>query len=380
MVKKITPLSYIELSQKSLIHNIQQFRSLAKKGTKFSVAVKGNAYGHGLSEIVKILDPYVDYFQVDSIEELEKLRKISSKKTLVLGYVQKSDLKKAIKLGCIISVFSLEQMSIISAIAKSVDLIQEIHIPIDAYLGREGFLLKELPKVFAQIKKYTNLKLTGIYAHFANIEDTADFSHAQKQIDEYEKALELAVDFGFNNLQTHISATSGLLVYEKNLGKHPLVRLGIGVYGMWPSEHLKNIYKNKKFTLKPVLSWKTKIAQIKVLPKGNTIGYGLTYKTKKETRVAIIPQGYADGLDRGFSNNGEVLINGSRCKILGRVMMNMFVVDVSHLKKIKIENEVVILGKQGKEEITAEEMAKRINTINYEITTRISALLPRVVV
>ena len=177
-----------------------------------------------------------------------------------------------------------------------------------------------------------------------------------------------------------MSATSGLLVYEKGVGIHPLVRLGIGTYGLWPSELLKKVYGKSKFKLKPVLAWKTKIAQIKILPKGNTIGYGLTYKTKKETKIAVIPQGYADGFDRGFSNNGYVLIGGTRCKILGRVMMNMVVADISHLKKTKQEDEVVILGCQGNEEITAEEMAKRIDTVNYEITTCISALLPRVIV
>ena len=155
--------------------------------------------------------------------------------------------------------------------------------------------------------------MTGIYAHFANIEDTTSFTHAQKQIDKYEKALKLAEKFGFKNLQTHISATSGLLVYEKNKGINSLVRLGIGVYGMWPSEHIKYLYKNK-IELKPVLSWKTKIAQIKTLPAGSTIGYGLTYMTYVPTKIAVIPQGYADGLDRGLSNKGEVLIKGTRCK------------------------------------------------------------------
>lgn len=377
MVKKI-PLSCVELSKNNLIHNIKVFKNLTKSGTKFSVAIKGNAYGHGQNETVEILEPYVDYFQVDSFEELLLLRKISKKKVLVLGYVQKSDLKKVIQLGCILSIFSLEQASTLSAIAKNVDIVQEVQIPFDAYLGREGFLLKELPKIFKEIRKYKFIKLTGIYAHFANIEDTTDFSHAQKQIEEYKKALSLAKKFDFQNLQTHISATSGLLVYEKNKGINSIIRLGIGIYGMWPSEHLKHLYKNK-MKPKPVLSWKTKIAQIKVLPKGNTIGYGLTYKTIKKTKIAIIPQGYADGLDRGFSNNGFVLIGGTRCKILGRVSMNMFVVNINHLKKVKQEDEVVILGKQGMEEITAEEMAKRIDTINYEITTRISTLLPRIV-
>lgn len=377
-MKKDLPLSYIELSQKNLIHNIKQFRNLAKKGTKFSVAIKGNAYGHGQNEVAKILEPYVDYFQVNSVEELKLLRKVSNKKTLLLGYVQEKDIEETIKLGCILSIFSLKQMSTISAIAKDVDIIQEIHIPVDAYLGREGFLISELPKLFEEIKKSKYIKITGVYAHFANIEDTADFSHAQKQIEEYKKALKLAQEFGFKNLETHISATSGLLVYEKNLGIHSLIRLGIGVYGMWPSKYLKFLYKNK-IELKPVLSWKTKIAQLKILPKGNTIGYGLTYKTKKTTKIAIIPQGYADGFYRGFSNKGEVLIGGTRCKILGRVSMNMFAVNISHLLNVKVEDEVMILGRQNKEEIRAEEMALLIDTINYEITTRISSLLPRII-
>lgn len=398
-------LSHVELSKKNLINNIKQFKNLAKKGTKFSVAIKGNAYGHGQNEVAQILEPYVDYFQVNSFEELRLLRKVSKKETLVLGYVQKSDLIRAVKLKCILTVLSIEQLKEINRIAQKSNKVQEIHLPIDAYLGREGFLLSELPKVFEEIKKCKFIKLTGIYAHFANIEDTSNFTHAKKQIKEYQKALELAEEFNFRNLQTHISATSGLLVYETCLpvgkegkGINSIVRLGIGVYGMWPSTNLKSKYlpagrqgKNK-INLKPVLSWKTKIAQIKILPKGRTIGYGLTYKTKRETKIAIIPQGYADGFDRGFSNNGAVLIAGTRCKILGRVSMNMFVVDVvSHLKNIKIEEEVVILGKQGRGlarppksgaggEITAEEMAKRINTINYEITTRISSLLPRVIV
>ena len=147
---------------------------------------------------------------------------------------------------------------------------------------------------------------------------------------------------------------------------------------MWPSENLRKKYRNK-IILKPVLTWKTKIAQIKILPKGNTIGYGLTYKTTKTTKVALIPQGYSDGVDRHLSNKGTVLIRGTKCPILGRVMMNMFSVDVSHLPKVKIEDEVVILGKQGGREISAEEIAKTLDTINYEITTRISSLLPRIV-
>jgi alanine racemase len=377
-MNKSKPLSCVELSKNNLIHNIKQFRSFVKSGTKLSVAIKGNAYGHGQNQVAQILEPYVDYFQIDSFEELVLLRKVSKKKTFVFGYIQKSNLCEAVKLKCLLAVFSLAHLKEINKVACKLKIKQEIHVPVDAYLGREGFLLRELPKLLREIKKCKYLKLAGTYAHFANIEDTRNFSHGEKQIKEYKKSLELVRTLGFKNIDTHISATSGALVYEKNKGIHNIIRLGLGVYGLWPSSDLKKVFGNKT-TLKPVLAWKTKVAQIKTLAKGSTIGYGLTFKTKKETKIAVIPQGYADGFYRGFSNNGEVLIGGMRCKILGRVSMNMCVADVSHLLDIKIEDEVVILGRQGADEITAEEMAGRINTINYEITTRISSLLPRLV-
>ncbi|MFA6585676.1 MAG: alanine racemase [Candidatus Paceibacterota bacterium] len=379
-MSKNLPLSYIEISKDNLIHNVKVLKKLSGR-TKMIGVIKGNAYGHGQNEVAKILEPYVDCFQVNSISELELLRKVSKKKTFVLGYIQKEDLAEAIKLGCVLSIFSIEQMQNVSIMAKSLGKVQEIHVPIDAYLGREGFLLNELPKFFSELKKCKNVRLTGMYAHFANIEDTNNFTHAKKQIKKYNEAIKLAKKFGFNKLQTHISATSGLLVYEsKNIkNKNTFVRLGIGLYGLWPSEHIKYLYKSK-FILKPVLSLKTKITQVKILPAGHTVGYGLTYMTYEPTKIAVIPLGYADGFDRDFSNNGEVLIGGTRCKILGRIAMNMFVVDVNHLTDVKIEDEVVIIGSQEGECITAEEIAKKIDTINYEVVTRLSSLLPRVIV
>lgn len=374
---KNLPRVYIELSKDNLLHNVSSLRGVAKRGTKISVAVKGNAYGHGLSEVVKILDKYVDYFQIDSIEELRILRKASKQKVLLLGYVQSGDLKEAIKAGCVLGVYSLEQLRTISAIAQMQKVKQEVHLSVDAHLGREGFMPSELQGVLPEIQKLKHIKLTGVYAHFANIEDTTNSTHAKKQIREYEKVLKIIEKFGFNNLQRHISATSGLLVYEKGSGQNNIVRLGIGAYGLWPSKHIKFLYKNK-LELKPVLSWKTKVAQIKTLPAGHTVGYGLTHMTYNPTKIALIPAGYADGFDRRFSNKGEVLIKGTKCKIIGRVSMNMCTVDVTHLKDVKIEDEVVILGRQVDQKIDAEELAECIGTINYEITTRISSLLPRI--
>lgn len=372
-----TSLSYIELSKHNLVCNIKALKAIAG-GTKVIGVLKGNAYGHGQNEIAQMLESHVDAFQVNSYAELKLLRRVTKKKVFILGFVQKDDLKDAIKLGCILSAFSLEKLREINEIARKTKRKQEVHVPFDALLGREGFMKEELESFFIELKKCKNIILTGIYSHFANIEDTNNFTHASKQIKKYEEAIKVATKFNYMKLERHISATSGLLVYEKNKKINTFVRLGIGLYGLWPSEHIKYLYKNK-LELRPVLSWKTKIAQVKRLPAGYTVGYGLTYMTYEPTKIAVIPVGYADGYDRKLSNSGEVLIRGERCKILGRVAMNMFVVDVTKIINVQAEEEVVLIGKQAKEEITVEEIAKKIDSINYEIVTRLSSLVPRVV-
>jgi len=376
-MQKNVPLSYIELSKANLIHNVKQFRALVKKGTKIAGVIKANAYGHGDKEVAKILAPYVNYFQINSVEELEGLRKVTKKPILLLGYVGKNDLVRAMKLGCILSVFDFHHALLINEIARTLGKKQKVHVAVDSHLGREGFLPSDLEKVLPEFQKMKNLLIDGVYSHFANIEDTTDFSHAQKQIDTYTKACAILRVYGYKNLYTHISATSGVLAYEKGNGFNHIVRVGLGLYGLWPSEALQKKYHGK-ITLKPVIRWVTHIAQVKTLPKGHSIGYGLTYITKKPTTIAVIPQGYSNGLSRTLSNRGEVLIGGMRAPILGRVAMNMFVVDVSKIKDVQPEDEVVILGWQGKDEIRAEELALK-TTINYEIVTRISPLLPRII-
>ncbi|MFA5773372.1 MAG: alanine racemase [Candidatus Paceibacterota bacterium] len=382
------PLSYIEISKENLIHNIKQFRGLLKNGTKIASVIKANAYGHGDVEVTKIIAPYTDYFQVNSIEEFERVGKVTNKPVLVFGYLNGDGIKRAIKSKAIISAFDLIHLLKINFIAGSLKMKVKVHVAIDSCLGREGIMPSQIDNFIVELKKLKNIELDGIYSHFANIEDTMNFTYAQKQIDMYHKCVEIFRKNSFENIKTHISATSGILVYEKGNSLHNIVRLGIGLYGMWPSEHLEYLNK-KKIILKPVLKWVTHVAQIKVLPANHPIGYGLTYITKKTTKIAVIPQGYADGIPRLLSNTGEVLVKGKRAKILGRVAMNMIVVDISHIKDVLPEDEVVILGKQacppsrgsrrGKNEITAEQIAKESGTINYEATTRISALLPRVI-
>lgn len=372
-------LSYIEISKENLLHNFRLMKSLVWPGVKMAAVIKANAYGHEQNIVAKILEKEADYFQVDDIEELRLLRKVSKKPTFVFGYVAKKEIAEAIKLKGILGVYDKDQILSINSIAKKLGKKVIVHVKIDVALGRQGVLIKDLPEIINTLKKCKNIIVDGAYAHFANIEDTTDFSHAQKQLKLFDQALSIFRRNGYKNLKNHISASSGVMVYENKNGKSSLCRTGISLYGMWPSEDLRKNLETKKFKLKPVLRWVTHVAQIKTLPKNHPIGYGLIYITSKLTKIAIIPEGYGDGYDRGLSNIGEVLIQGRRCKVLGRVAMNMFVVDITRLKNIKNEEAVVLLGEQGKERITAEELAEHLGTINYEITTRISPLLKRIV-
>lgn len=377
------PLSYLEISKKNLLHNYNLFRQYLPATTKIAVVVKGNAYGHGLPEIVKILDRSVDYWQIDDIEELQRLRQISAKPVLLLGYVSPVDLVTAIQLGATLAIYDLDRLPALNQLAQRYHKSISIHLKVDALLGREGMLLKDVPHFLQQLQRYKNVTLTGVYAHFSNLEDETYTSHPKKQIKVYQQALAILEKHHYKNIAHHFSGSAGILSYDQAdllQTQHSIVRLGISSYGLWPAVTLQQHYQTKSFQLQPVLRWVSHVAQVKQLPARFPIGYGLTYITKRPTTIALIPQGYSDGYDRGLSNKGEVLIHGKPCPVIGRVSMNMFTVDVSHLHQVKLGDEVVLLGQQGKKEITAEVIANKLHTINYEVVARISPLLPRVVI
>ncbi len=365
-------LSYLEISKENLLHNISMFKDLV--GDKKLVAVvKANAYGHGMKEVVGILDNHVDYFQVDDIEELRELRTITNMPTLVLGYIQKNDLEELVKLNGIATIFDIDRLETLNEIGKNYNQKVIVHVEVDALLGRLGLLDNELEEFLSKAKQFEHIAIEALYGHFSDIEDSENLVQAHKQYEIIKGLSEKC------NLPFHLAATSGVLSQPKDNWGAYLLRLGIGMYGLWPSERLQEEWQDK-IKLLPVLQWKTKIAQIKTLPAGYPIGYGCSYVTTKQTIVAIIPQGYSDGYDRKLSNNSFVLIGGKRCAVLGRIAMNMFAVDVSDVLEVSFEQEAVLLGKQGIEEITAEELAERIGTINYEVVARISPLLKRFIV
>ncbi len=365
-------LSKIEISKKNLIHNVAQFRHLLSDDKRIVAMVKANAYGHGVKEVVEILENTVDIFGVDDLDELKEIREYTQKPVIVFGYVIKEQLKEFIELDAILGVYDLEIARELNELGGG-----KIHVKIDAFLGRQGILLENVKEFFGELKELENIEVEAIYSHFSNIEDTEDLAHTQKQHKTLLEAKRIAKE-SFPDIFHHISATSGFLTDMENNWGGEMLRLGIGMYGIWPSEGLRKQFENN-IELKPVMQWVTHVAQVKEIPVGFPVGYGCTFVSKENMKIAVIPQGYSDGYDRGLSNIGEVLISGKRCSVLGRIAMNMFVVDVSGLD-VKVEDEVVLLGKQGDDEITAEGIAEKLESINYEVVTRIWPKLKREVV
>lgn len=368
--------TFVGINKKNLIHNFLEFRRILPD-TKISAVVKANAYGHGAPLVVKILDKYTDSFQVDSLREFEEIKNITKKPIHIFGYLEDKEIDVAVKNGAYLSVFSLSHAKQIDKVAKKKNKKVNTYITFDAFLGREGMTKNLLLNDVNKICALKNINILGMYAHFANIEDDLSLEHAQKQIKEYDEAFEVLQRNTENKLQKFISASSGAILESASvIEKGDIVRVGIGMYGLWPSDDMRKKYA-KLIELRPVMSFETYVAQVKDLPKGRTISYGLTYTTPKKMKVAVIPVGYCDGYDRRFSNKSYVLINDNKCHVLGRVCMNMMVVDVSNKGEVKVGDKVVVLGTYKKKTISAEDLAKIAGSINYEIVTRINPNLPR---
>jgi alanine racemase/glutamate racemase len=363
-------LSEVQVDAQALLHNVNALRSLCAPDQKISAVVKANAYGHGLREVAHTLEGNIDYFQIDDIEELRQLRQWTDARALLFGYVQPSDLFEAVALGCELALYDVERLRVLGSFAREVT----VHLKIDALLGRLGLMPESLEGFLDELQMHPTIEVRTAYAHFANIEDTTDLNHAHSQVEAFDRAF-TQVRARYPSVGRHLSATSGLMTIEQESGSNDLVRLGIGLYGLYPSELLAQKYGS--LNLKPVMRWVSHLAQVKDLPAGHPVGYGLTYFATRKTKIGIVPQGYSDGYDRGLSNLGKVLVGGRRCPVIGRVAMNMFAVDLTSAPDASQGDEVVLLGAQGEERITSEEIADKLGTINYEIPSRISNLLPR---
>jgi alanine racemase len=255
-----------------------------------------------------------------------------------------------------------------------------IHLKVDTGLARMGFTDDEFASVLPRIVEQKNVVIEGVWTHLADAENPASY-HTNTQIERFKKIKNVCSEHAIHPL-FHVGASAATMLFAAS--HEDLVRVGVSMYGMWPSDETRESVENSdvasNFTLKPAFSYKTMLVQTKKLSQGALVGYGCTYRVRKDTVLGVVPVGYAEGLPRLLSNNGHMLLRGKKVPIIGNVCMNMTMLDITGVTEAKVGDEVVIIGTMGEEVITPEDHAKWTNTINYEVTTRISERVPRVYV
>jgi alanine racemase len=376
--------TYIEINRENLVHNLNLFKKLTQK--KLMFVVKANAYGHGLKEIVGITKNLgiIEYYAVDSVSEALQLKQIDDKKKiLVLGWSDGNELETLILNGFETVAPSIDFLKTVDRLARKLKIKASVHLKVETGTGRMGMPPESVLEMFSVSPfPYRGIDIVGIYSHFANIEDTTNHSYAQYQLEIFQNLLDR-----LNNplLLKHFSCSASTLLFPETY--FDIVRVGISGYGYWPSKqtYISHIEQNKNaenshpIELKPVLSWYAGTAQVKTLGKGDAIGYGLSYRTFNKTKIIIVPVGYYDGYDRKLSNISTIIVNGVKAPVRGRICMDMFMAEVTHIKNIQAGDRVTLLGRDGNEAIDANELAELAGTINYEILARINPLIPRTI-
>lgn len=363
------------ISLDAVAHNFQAMRSNIKEDTRMLAVLKADGYGHGALPIARMVEnyPYVWGIAVAVPEEAIALReKGIQKPILILGHVFPEYYEELADQDVRFTVSSYEMARALSQAGEKEGKSVHIHLALDTGMSRIGFA--DVPESVKEIRKIASLphiRIEGMFTHFARA-DEYDRSPAMVQLARYEKFVQMLEEAGVQIPMKHCSNSAGIIrVPEANLN---MVRAGITIYGIYPSDEVeKEIVK-----LCPVMEWKAAVSYVKDLPAGAAVSYGGTYIAESTRRVATIPVGYADGYPRSLSNKGWVLIHGKKAPILGRVCMDQFMVDVTEIPDVKVMDEVTLLGKDGEEEITAQEMGDLSGRFSYELVCDVGKRVPRV--
>jgi alanine racemase len=376
-------LSWCEVDAAALRHNLDAFRARIAPGAKLLLVVKANAYGHGLPEIAGLARSVeVDALGVHQLDEAATTRGAGWPGPLwVLGYTPHAQLAEGVELGVEFTVYDLATLEALDRLGRSRERPVACHLKLETGTNRQGILAEDLDRYLGIFSSSPGIRLAGVSTHFANIEDTTDHAFALAQWGRFRALLERVRAAGFTEAVPHAACSAAVLVMpETSVG---CARVGIGAYGIWPSRETLASHANRGeslLQLLPALTWKARIAQVKQVPAGAFIGYGCTRRTGRPSRIAVLPVGYFEGYDRRFSNLAHILVQGYRAPVLGRVCMDMFMADVTDVPGVEREDEAVLIGRQGDEEIRAADLAAIAQTIPYEILSRLSPHLPRIVV
>lgn len=359
----------------AILYNMNSMHQNISEDTKIMAVIKADGYGHGAAEVAECIE-HLDYlagYAVATVEEGLILRNHGIKKPiLILGYAFPDQYDELIAADMRPTVFTREMAQELSQAAGEMGVDCPIHFAVDTGMSRIGYqVTEEAADEMAQIARLPHIMVEGIFTHFARA-DEADKTSAEEQLALFEKMISMLEERGIEIPIKHCSNSAGIVeLKEANMD---MVRAGITLYGLWPSEEVRRDI----IDLKPALSLITHVAYVKDLEAGRAISYGGTYVTKRPSRIATIPVGYADGYARGLSNKGEVLIHGKRAPICGRVCMDQFMVDVTDIPEVKMGDEVILIGSAGEETITMEEVGELSGRFNYEFVCNLGKRIPRV--
>lgn len=366
---------YAQIDLDAVCDNIAEMKRCIRQETKILAVIKTDAYGHGAIPIAKELEnvDYVYGYAVATAEEALDLRKNQIEKPiLILGYTFSGSYEELIKNEISMAVFRLDSFIEIEKVAKKIGKKACVHIKVDTGMGRIGVLPDERGLEFAgKVIQSENVKLDGIFTHFAKA-DEANKDFTFEQLEKFERFVKKVEEtYSYSIPLKHVSNSAGIIdIKEANLD---LVRAGIILYGLWPSDEVCK----ERICLKPALSLYSTVVYLKEVKKGTTISYGGTFVAQKEMKVATIPVGYGDGYPRSLSGKGYVLIRGQKARILGRVCMDQFMVDVTEIEGVEMGDKVTLIGKDAKECITVENLGALADKFNYEFVCGLSKRIPR---
>ncbi len=366
---------WAEIDLEALRQNLLWIKHRVGKDVKIATVVKADAYGHGLKQIAALLmQSGTDVFGVANLSEAEAIRSVGRGwQILMLGACLPEEIPYAVSDDIMPTISSIQEANLFNAEARRRGKIVKVHIKIDTGMGRLGVCWEKAIELIENVRKLPLLQIEGIYTHFSSVEDDAEFTAIQKQ-----RFLKILDELKNRNISIPVihCNNSGGIIHESDTFFN-MVRPGLLVYGIIPEGKRKADLDIKKH-LKPALSLKCRVGLVKELQAGAPISYGGTYICKKPTKIATLTAGYGDGYLRAASNRAQVIINGKRCNIVGRVTMDQMLEDVTSIQDVKPGDEVVLIGTQGNERIDAREVAEWFGTIPYEVFTSITYRVPRI--
>jgi len=383
--------AWIELSRGALARNLAIFRRISAAGARaprLGAVLKANAYGHGLREILPIVHPLVDllYFIAPGdalgVRVYEARHGLGPRRVVVIGAVTPDEARELAQAGVEAVVGDGGWRALARELARPPAQRLRIHVHLDSGLGREGVLPEDVPAVFEGIAHDDSLEVVGAMSHFSNTEDVTEQTYAREQLARFDAGLRaLQAVLGPRELERHFAASAAALVLPES--RLDAIRVGIAAYGLWPSGSTRlsaRIVLGEVPELRPVLAWRVRSQTVKTLPAGHFVGYGCTFRCARETRIAVLPVGYWDGYPRVLGGRAHVLVSGRRCPVLGRVMMNHIVADVTGVPDVEDSVVATLLGSDGAEAVSADQLAQWADTIHYEIVARLGAHLTRRVI